>query len=491
MGKTAQRGFHCALLRRARHNGKAALARTGALTDRTMAPVYFDLTDIIHFLEKNHRVSGIARVQLRLISSLVRSHGTSCIKGVALFDGRNDWRTIELDFLTEQTELDATQFLMQAGKLTPSRCPPKNQVKKYLAPYAGNKPLRALKKAALHLHALLAPGHLEKRLGARFHTAPANIKQPEPFSALPVDSMLAILGNSWETPHTADLCIGHRQHGGRVSHMIHDIIPFMQPELHGEGVTGPFNRWLEKTPRYVDTYICVSHNTAEDVRAFLKDRTHSALIKVAPLAHEFPGYPRHDTSMLGSAVLPQELLGKEYVLCVGSLEIRKNGAALLRAWQKVHQTLGSSTPLLVFAGKRAWSLGEFNKALAEKTDAASYVHILESPSDAQLAALYQGCLFTAYPSLYEGWGLPVGESAWFDKYGVVSQASSVPEVCGPLMDYVDPRDIADIATKMLKPLLDRDYLARKNAAVRASTLRTWDEVADNVYALLTAARTQV
>lgn len=452
-----------------------------------MAPIYFDLTDIIHFLEKNHRVSGIARVQLRLISSLVRSRGTSSIKGAALFDGHYDWRKIELDFLADQTELDATQFLMQTGKLTPSRRPPKNQVNKYLAPYANNKPIRALKKAGIHLHALLAPGHLEKRLGVRFHTAPANIQPPEPFSVLPADSTLAILGNSWDTPQTADLCIRHRQQGGRVSHMIYDIIPFTHPELHGQDVTGPFNNWLEKTTRYVDTYICASHNTAQDVRSFLTGRTHSAHVKVAPLAHEFQGYPRHDTSMLHSAVLPQALRGKEYVLCVGSLEIRKNGAALLRAWQKVHQTLGATTPLLVFAGKRAWALGEFNKALADMAEAARYVHILESPSDAQLAALYQGCLFTAYPSLYEGWGLPVGEGAWFDKYGVVSQTSSVPEVCGPLMDYVDPTDIADIATKLLTPLRDRGYLARRSEAVRASTLRTWDDVADNVYALLTEA----
>lgn len=452
-----------------------------------MAPVYFDLTDIIHFLEKNHRVSGIARVQLHLISSLVRSRGTGVIKGIALFDGRSDWRKIELDFLTGQAELDATQFLMQTGKLPPSRRPPKNQVNRYLAPYARNKPLRALKKAGIHLHALLAPGHLEKRLGVRFHTAPAKFQRPEPFSALPADSTLAALGSAWDTPETADLYIRHRQQGGRVCHMIHDIIPLIYPELHGGDVTGPFSNWLEKTTRYVDTYICVSHNTAEDVRLFLNSRQHTACIRVAPLAHEFPGYPRHDRSMLGSPVLPHQVRGKEYVLCVGSLEIRKNGAALLRAWQEVHKALGAATPLLVFAGKRAWALGEFNKALADMAEAARYVHILESPSDAQLAALYQECLFTAYPSLYEGWGLPVGESAWFDKYGVVSQASSVPEVCGPLMDYVDPGDIADIAAKLLKPLRDRDYLARKNDAVRASTLRTWDDVADNVYALLTEA----
>ena len=58
------------------------------------------------------------------------------------------------------------------------------------------------------------------------------------------------------------------------------------------------------------------------------------------------------------------------------------------------------------------------------------MRIVDSPSDRELAYLYQRCLFAAYPSLYEGWGLPVGEAAWFGKYVISSNATSLPEVCG-------------------------------------------------------------
>jgi glycosyltransferase involved in cell wall biosynthesis len=112
---------------------------------------------------------------------------------------------------------------------------------------------------------------------------------------------------------------------------------------------------------------------------------------------------------------------------------------------------------------------------------AQQVRVIHAPSDRELAWLYQNCLFTAYPSLYEGWGLPVGESVWFGKYCVASQATSIPEVCGDLLDYVDPNDLASICACLRKYIVDGDALRQQEARILNIVARRWVEVARDIY----------
>jgi glycosyltransferase involved in cell wall biosynthesis len=98
-----------------------------------------------------------------------------------------------------------------------------------------------------------------------------------------------------------------------------------------------------------------------------------------------------------------------------------------------------------------------------------------------LAWLYKYCLFSIFPSHVEGWGLPVGESAWFGSLCVASNASAIPEVCGELMDYVDPADTADITRAVRRLITDRDYLQQRKAMIARATLRRWSDVAGDLY----------
>jgi glycosyltransferase involved in cell wall biosynthesis len=83
-----------------------------------------------------------------------------------------------------------------------------------------------------------------------------------------------------------------------------------------------------------------------------------------------------------------------------------------------------------------------------------------------------------YPSIHEGWGLPVGEAAWFGKYVIAAKVTSLPEVCGDLMDYVDPYDVHDIAGRIGFALDNPAYVKEKELAIRRASLRSWDDVAD-------------
>jgi len=204
------------------------------------------------------------------------------------------------------------------------------------------------------------------------------------------------------------------------------------------------------------------------------------------LAHEFMGYARNSDVELPARFA--DLAGRRFVLCVGTIEARKNGLSLLKVWRQIYAELGDQTPLLAFAGRFGKIGGEEVRQYIEMhQELNQLVVVVDGPSDQAMAWLYRNCLFSAYPSHVEGWGLPVGESAWFGRYCVASKASSIPEVCGDLAGYVDPDDLASIKAGLMKPLLDPAYLRAREAAIAAAPLRTWQNVADDLYEYIIGA----
>jgi len=166
-----------------------------------------------------------------------------------------------------------------------------------------------------------------------------------------------------------------------------------------------------------------------------------------------------------------QLAGREFVLAAGTIDARKNGISLLQTWRRLIGEFGDKTPLLLFAGMYGRVGGaELRARLESDAVLAQFVRVVNGPPIKCLAWLYKKkkyCLFSIFPSHVEGWGLPVGESAWFGSLCVASKASSIPEVCGELMDYVDPADTADITRAVRRLITDRDYLQQRKNADRA------------------------
>jgi glycosyltransferase involved in cell wall biosynthesis len=92
--------------------------------------------------------------------------------------------------------------------------------------------------------------------------------------------------------------------------------------------------------------------------------------------------------------------------------------------------------------------------------------VVDKPSDTEIAALYQGCLFTLYPSLYEGWGLPITESLAFGKPCLIADRTSLPEAGGSLVRQFDPENLNDAYAKIRGTIMDPEGLARWEEQVR-------------------------
>jgi glycosyltransferase involved in cell wall biosynthesis len=164
-----------------------------------------------------------------------------------------------------------------------------------------------------------------------------------------------------------------------------------------------------------------------------------------------------------------------FFLSVGVLAPQKNLERMLRAFAQVRD----GTTRLVLAGRPAGAYaGEVLRPLARELDLAGRVVFADAPDDETLRTLYHAAVALVYPSLGEGFGLPIVEAMACGCPVITSTISSMPEVAGHAALLVDPRAVrtlADALERLLaEPALGADLAARGRAR---ATLFTWDEAA--------------
>ncbi len=200
--------------------------------------------------------------------------------------------------------------------------------------------------------------------------------------------------------------------------------------------------------------------------------------RVVPLAaDERFGIPLAPDDL--EAVRRRYELEAEFVLCTGTLEPRKNLERVIEA----HAGLARSVQLAL-VGPRGW---EFEPIL----EAASRdgVRVLGQVPDEDLRALYQACTVFCYPSLYEGFGLPLLEAMSAGAPCVTSSVSSLPEVGGAAVRYVDPRDVAQIRKAIDGLLASEEERAELGARAKERAHEfSWDRTVAGVLEALCAAR---
>lgn len=174
-----------------------------------------------------------------------------------------------------------------------------------------------------------------------------------------------------------------------------------------------------------------------------------------------------------------------YFLYVGTVQPRKNLVRLIEAYASfVHLQHPSPIPQLVIAGKRGW-LTEAIERRASELGVADQVRFTGYVANDDLPALLSGALAFVFPSLYEGFGMPVLEAMACGTPVLTSTTSALPEVAGDAALLVDPDSTAAIAAGLARlagdPALRDDLSARGRA--RAATF-TWDSCADRTLAVL-------
>lgn len=197
---------------------------------------------------------------------------------------------------------------------------------------------------------------------------------------------------------------------------------------------------------YASHVVTISRFVMEEARSRLgleKDR-----LSVVPLAADAVFFPRSASEI--EVVRRQFGLQGPYFLFVGSLEPRKNLRLVWNALQRLKATVP-----LVLAGWHAW--GEKSwlaEALSPSVACTSRVVLTGFVDDATLAALYTGATALVYPSLYEGFGLPVLEAMACGCPVVCSNTSALPETAGDAALYIEPHDADGLANVLERLLTD-------------------------------------
>ena len=267
--------------------------------------------------------------------------------------------------------------------------------------------------------------------------------------------------------------VAARLASGRLRRVVtfHDVTFLLLPERY------PLIRRLymssvtRASARAADAFIAPSQAVRNDVVRKLglpADR-----VSVIPEAAA-PAYAPADGAAMAS--LRQRYgLPNRYLLSVGSLEPGKNRARLIEAYARLHHE-GIDVPLMV-AGQRAWNYeGDFE--LVRRLGLDQQVRFLGYVPDEDLPALYSGALLLAFPSLYEGFGLPVLEAMACGTPVLTSNVSATAEVAGDAALLVDPRSV-DGLTSALGRLLTDDALRaelRRRGLARAAEF-SWERTA--------------
>jgi glycosyltransferase involved in cell wall biosynthesis len=247
---------------------------------------------------------------------------------------------------------------------------------------------------------------------------------------------------------------------------VHDLVAFDR-ELRLPAGSAAERLTLPLAVRRRQTLLCVSEAT----RAALEER----FPRAAPLAHVVP----HGVEARFFADAAEQ----PYILMTGTLEPRKNIVRALEAAAGLPAELRERFELRL-AGPRGWGTDAIDAALARYGSSARHLGLVP---DAELPALYAGATLFLYPSLREGFGLPVLEAMAAGTAVVTSSGSSLPEVGGDAVRYVDPYDVASIRAGIEELLKDDALRARLAAAGRERARSfTWERTARETLALLSA-----
>ncbi len=287
-------------------------------------------------------------------------------------------------------------------------------------------------------------------------------------------STIILLGAFWGLGNSIRDFVRSKRDGVRIGAYVYDIIPVTHSEFCDEALVTDFTMAISELCGTADFILTISDATRIALEDFITENGGRPIpMMTVPLAH-------HLTRGADDAVAwPEQLRrvqGKRYVAYVSTIEGRKNHLYIVNAWRRLIAD-GVDVPELVFVGRHGWKIGPLVDVLTATDNLGGRLHIAHNLSDGELNAVYAGCDFSVFTSFVEGWGLPVGESLFHGRPCVASNTSSIPEVGGDLVDYVDPFNLTDGIAVLRRMITDRAYLRSRVEAIRDRFVaRTWNDV---------------
>lgn len=232
---------------------------------------------------------------------------------------------------------------------------------------------------------------------------------------------------------------------------IHDLSFVRHPECFSRPLLEYLLASVPRAVRRADFLLADSKSTRQDL---------IELLSVPPerIAVIYPGVEAHFCPTADLSALEARLalygLRRPYILGVGTLQPRKNFARLIRAYHLVRQRHGIPHRLII-AGAKGWLFEEIEETIRDLR-LEGWVQVIGFIPDEDLPALYQGAEAFAFPSVYEGFGIPILEALACGTPVVASNTSSLPEAAGEAALLVDPEDVEALAEALWRLIVDAE-----------------------------------
>ena len=261
---------------------------------------------------------------------------------------------------------------------------------------------------------------------------------------------------------------------GRTVSTIHDLSHILYPNFHPQARVEYMNMALGESLARTDHVITVSETVRQEVLAHgLMSPEQVTAIHLAA-GNDFRP---HTSEMLDSVLNALGLKSGRYSLFVGTIEPRKNIQRLVEAYGMLPKEVRHNWPLVI-AGGNGWNSSAIHLCLA-KAQAQGWLQYISYVDQSWLPALYAGARLMAYPSLYEGFGLPIVEAMASGTPVLTSNVSCMPEIAGGAARLVNPLNLEEISYGLQTCLTDEHWQrqARTLGLVRSGQM-SWDQCSE-------------
>ena len=276
-----------------------------------------------------------------------------------------------------------------------------------------------------------------------------------------------------------------------LAYLIYDIIMLLDETRHFYPRDGRerFAKYIEWASSHCDLLLYGGRTAQKDTERYL--RAHGLHVPPGTAVRFGTDIVKARSGAAGRELLHNLGVSPKFILTVGSIEPRKNHETLYRAYLMALDQAADDLPQLVIVGKPMWRADDLMNILTRHPELKQRVRCLKA-TDLELAALYENCLFTVLPSLYEGWSLTLPESLGQGKFCLCSDTPPLREIGGELVDYVEPFDVKGWAEKLLLYSSDESLLADKTSKVIAEWPTTrWIDTAQMFLDAVTTHRAEI